>query len=262
MVNLMKINNKRDILQGEISAARSTTRDLSIDLPSLEPSLEEAVQKKSPYQLEDKAVKKNLEDYRVNITDEDEIDVKRIDVLEKHLLGTTPIRIGKILGFLNSEKDTSYRNTKEYSRDTLEGTYEDVYKIIKMLTDIGWHKGSSQGRSSESTSLNKLMDRKGLILAGDISRFSKKNESNREYPASGLISSIQALRVKGWSENEIKNVAINNRLDDVVYEEYNIKPRETSGATEMERIVSREINTAIKAHTVEDVLEERLQWQG
>lgn len=269
MGQLLQIQKDKRILQDNIEVARLSRGDLLTSKPRLEVNLEEALQKKAEHVIIYRGVI-NTEDvdefaeglqktHRVKITDLNESTLKERETLAAHLAGTTPRKIGNIVGFLNSKRDTSYSNTKEYSRDTLEGSYEEIYTIIKMMSDVGWHKGSPQGVSAENTSLNKMMDKKGLRLAGEISRFSEKNIQTKDYPASGLIGSVQALRLKGWNDNEIKNVSLSNRLDEVVYEQYNTKPRQTSGAEEMERVMKKEVD--MSKSTVKHSLSKMFKWE-
>lgn len=238
-------------LAEKINNIKSIEEDLSKDMPNLKPDLNNVKQRYDYDRWKVKDVEKVksmdkeefkahlMEKYRVNITDLDNTTQDERSLLGAYLVDTTLREIGNVVGFLNSEKNVSYSDTKEYSKEPLSGSYQDVLSIVKMTSNVGWHKDGSMAMATENTSLNVIMDKKGLQIAGDIARYSEKNKESRDYPASGLIYSVQALRLKGWDEKQIKNVAIDHRLDKVVYEEYNTKPRNISGASELGRVLNR-----------------------
>lgn len=266
----LQLQKDEEILRDEIEIARYKRADLLTSRSRLKPSLEEALQKKTQHILNYRGVvnfddpekfSEDLEElHRVRVLNIDETTSEEREILAAHLAGTTARKIGNIVGFLNSQKNTSYGLTKEYSKDFLEGSYEEIYTLMKMISDVGWHKTSAQGKASENTSLNKIMDKESIKIAGEISRFSIKNQETEDFPSSGLISSVQALRMRGWSKHEIKNVAAENRLDSVVYIEYGTKPRKTSGAEEIRRVMSKKVNKVSYKDTVQSTLSDVLEW--
>lgn len=203
------------------------------------------------------SVREILAKKRIVITDLDFTAEEQRHSLVCHFRHEASKRTGNIVGFLNSDKNSSYYKTKVFSRDKLEGSFDEIYGYQALLSEVGWHKNSSQGVASEKTTLNKMMDKEGLETAREILRFSEKNQPNILYPQSGIISCVQALRAKGWDSQQIKNAAVDYRLDEVVYSEYGVKPRNTSGAMEMKAIVLRGYPEGTDIH---DVLKDKLGW--
>lgn len=203
------------------------------------------------------SVREILSKKGIIITDLDSTTEEQRHSIVCHLLYETSKRTGNIVGFLNSDKNSSYNKTKVFSRDKLEGSFEEIYGYQALLSDVGWHKDSGQGVASEKTTLNKMMDKEGLETAREILRFSKKNQPNILYPESGIISCVQALRAKGWDSQQIKNAAVDYRLDEIVYSEYGVKPRAVSGAMEMKTIILR---GHPKGTDIQDILKDKLGW--
>ena len=92
--------------------------------------------------------------------------------------------------------------------------------------------------SNEQYLLYKVMDEKSVDLADKIMKNSNVNIESEKYPHSGLIYSIQMLRLEGLSDNEILDVARDTRLADLVYQLYEVEPRRISGATELYEILA------------------------
>ena len=92
--------------------------------------------------------------------------------------------------------------------------------------------------SNEQYLLDKIMDEKAIDLADKIMKISDVNLESEKYPHSGLIYSIQMLRLEGLSDNEILDVAKDTRLADLVYQLYESEPRRISGATELYEILA------------------------
>lgn len=92
--------------------------------------------------------------------------------------------------------------------------------------------------SNEQYLLYKVMDEKSINLADKIMKNSDVNLESEKYPHSGLIYSIQMLRLEGLSDNEILDVATDTRLADLVYQLYETEPRRISGATELYGILA------------------------
>lgn len=223
------------------------------------------VEYKSIYDVElnPEKVKKALREKRINITDFDETTEQEKKALLATSEGITGRKVGNILGFLNSDNNTSYSRTKAYSKDNFEGNFDDVYYKLTILSDVGWHKNSVLAINDENTSLNAIMDKKSVEMASEILRTSEANQESETYPASGLVSSIQALRLRGMSEVEIMEKAKKERLDEVVYREYKVKPRPVSGATEMIRVMLKEANEEsddLPRNIVSKVLGKKLGW--
>ena len=96
--------------------------------------------------------------------------------------------------------------------------------------------------SNEQYLLYKVMDEKSIDLADEIMKNSDVNLESEKYPHSGLIYSIQMLRLEGLSDNEILDVARDTRLADLVYQLYEVKPRRISGANELYEILANVAN--------------------
>lgn len=203
------------------------------------------------------SVREILSKKGIVITDLDSTTEEQRHNIVCYLLYESYKRTGNIVGFLNSDKNSSYQKTKVYYGDKLEGSFEEIHGYQSLLSLVGWHKDSAQGAASEKTTLNQMMDKEGLETAREILRFSEKNQPNILYPQSGIISCVQALRAKGWDSQQIKNAAVDYRLDEVVYSEYGVKPRKVSGATEMKTIILRDHPKGTDIH---DVLKDKLGW--
>ena len=96
--------------------------------------------------------------------------------------------------------------------------------------------------SNEQYLLYKVMDEKSIDLADKIMENSDANLESEEYPHSGLIYSIQMLRLEGLSDNEILDVARDTRLANLVYQLYEVEPRRISGANELYEILANVAN--------------------
>lgn len=203
------------------------------------------------------SVREILSKKGIIITDLDSTTEEQRHSIVCHIHYETYKRTGNIVGFLNSDKNSSYNKTKVYYGDKLEGSFEEIYGYQALLSDVGWHKDSSLGSASEKTTLNKMMDKEGLETAREILRFSEKNQPNILYPQSGIISCVQALRAKGWDSQQIKNASVDYRLDELVYAEYGVKPRNVSGAMEMKTIILR---GHPKGTDIQDILKDKLGW--
>ena len=91
--------------------------------------------------------------------------------------------------------------------------------------------------SNEQYLLYKVMDEKSVDLADKIMENSDVNLESEKHPHSGLIYSIQMLRLEGLSDNEILDVARDTRLAVLVYQLYKVEPRRISGANELYEVL-------------------------
>lgn len=194
------------------------------------------------------------------------IEIENLDRLSEHqkkalISVTDDYSVKKTrnnLGFLTSKENTSYKKNTHYTKENLEGSFDDVYYKLHIMNDVGWHKGSMQARNQENTRMNSVMDKKSVSIAEKILKGSHVNKETEEYPTSGMIASIQGLRHKGMKEKEIIRRAKNERVADILYEEYNVKPRKTSGATEVVRILDNEAKS--KNTSLHEMLKNSLDW--
>lgn len=254
-------------LEEYIDELKSTNEDRTSKLPSVKINYDPEANVKFPeYRISDVkkkdlsvgAVKeKLLKENRIDIVDLDSTTEEQRANILCHTGYENYKRTGNIVGFLNSDKNSSYQRARSYSKENLVGTFDEIYGYQSILANVGWHKDSAQGSASENNALNELMDRESLETAREILRFSDKNQPDLFYPESGLVGSIQALRAKGWTSQQIKNAAVDHRIDQVVYSEYGIKPRNTSGATEMRTVLLRGYP---KLTNVQEVLKDKLGW--
>lgn len=65
------------------------------------------------------------------------------------------------------------------------------------------------------------------------------NQETSEVLLSGLISTIQALRLKGLNDEEIIDLANKDNLCNVMYQMYNEKPRIRTGSQEIRRMLEK-----------------------
>lgn len=269
--NFLPATEPEPTLREKMDEAKNSEVDLSANLPRIELTLNQGFNRLGDWShkiIERDYFNKSDEEYsetllkehNIKLTDLEDTTEEQRRALGAILRHNTSRKTGNIAGFMNSDRNTSYSQTKEYSKATVEGSYAEISTNFKMLSRVGWHKTSAQGANDENTRLNKMMDKESLRIAGEISNFSPENQESRNYPASGLIGSVQALRLRGWNEKQIKNVAVGNKLSDVVYEEYKVKPRDVSGATEMERVMNREVDNSVSGNTLQSTLAERLGW--
>lgn len=253
-------------LEESIADLKSSNKDRTSNLPSININYDpESDVKFSSYVIEEvkkkdfsvNTVKEELARRKIVITDLDSTTEEQRENILCHIYCEGYKRTGNIVGFLKSPKNSSYQRARSYSRDNLEGSFEEIYGYQALVSNVGWHKNSGQGSASENTALNEMMDKESLETAREILRFSEKNKPNILYPESGLIGCIQALRAKGWEPQQIKNAAIDHRLDEIVYSEYGVKPRNTSGAMEMRAIILRGYPKGVN---VQEVLKDKLGW--
>lgn len=205
-----------------------------------------------------------LSEYKVDVIDIKEVSIENLSKLCAALHEMTPRRMGNIVGFLKSEVNTSYNQTKEYSRSNMKGNFKDILLNVFMLNKLCWNiPGSGQTVTSERTAFNKLMDKKSLEIASNIITHSSLNQDSEKYPFTGLVASIQALRFIGWNEVQIQNVSIELNLADVVYVEYETKPRKRNEAKNIRSVMmsrARKIARANKSNHVEAVIANELGW--
>lgn len=194
--------------------------------------------------------------YRIEISDLDNMTREEKLALEGNLEFIKKKKIGNIVGFINSTKNTSYSRAKGYSREELKGSFNEVYPVISLLSNPGKHKSSAQAANTEATNLNVIMDKKSLEIALEIISKSPFNKDSEAAPAPGVIASVQALRLKGWSDTQIKNVSTEFPLHEVVYHEYDVKPRRVAGCTQLIRVFAPKLDRV----EIGDKLKTELGW--
>ena len=168
-------------------------------------------------------------------------------------------KIRNIMSFLTSDKNTSYSKDKSYEKTNAKGSFDDVYYKLKLMNNVGWAKRSDQAANDENSMLNVVMDKKSIDIAEKITKESQVNQESRTYPDSGMIYGIQMLRHRGIDEREIIDRSHNERVADMVYKEYDANPRETSGATQLARLLQQEANAQGKEN-IHELLKESLNW--
>jgi len=172
-------------------------------------------------------------------------------------------KTGNIVGYLSSPYSSSYSKTKNHSKKELKGKFEDIIYILFTLGNVGWERNSSVAVNDESTALNFVMDKKSFELAKEVIQTSSKNKESSDFPISGLISSIQALRYKGLSEDQILYISKQNRLDEIVYNHYQSRKRKTFGSKEVLQIMMKDIQKETGKTTkkeVHEILKQKLNW--
>lgn len=205
-----------------------------------------------------------LKEYNVEVDNIDEISEEDMSKLAVSLYDMTKRRMGNIVGFLNSDKNTSYSKTKEYTRNPLKGTYDYVFTKSLIFNNLCWNiSGSGQTKAAERTAFNKLVDNEAVEIASNIILHSKVNQESKSYPITGLIASIQALRFIGWNSIEIQNVSRELNLADIVYVEYNVKPRASNEARIIRNVMlnkARKLAIASNRDNIENEIAIKMNW--
>lgn len=137
--------------------------------------------------------------------------------------------------FIEDEIKEVLKEEIRRTEEALEGIAERLGTDVETLLE---EECSNEVISNEQYLLDKIMDKKSVDLADKIMKNSDVNLESEKYPHSGLIYSIQMLRLEGLSDNEILDVAKDTRLADLVYQLYEVEPRRISGANELYEILA------------------------
>ena len=213
----------------------------------------------SSMEIDDDKFIANMNKKGIEISDYDELDDDEKKALLFAVRKSTVRKTRAIMSFLTSDKDTSYSKDKSYEQINAKGSFDDVYYKLKLMNDVGWAKGSAQGQNDENSRLNVVMDKKSIDIAEKITKGSQANQEDRTYPDSGMIYGIQMLRHRGIDEREIIDRSHNERVADMVYKEYGVNPRKTSGASELSRILQKDADAQGKEN-IHELLKESLNW--
>lgn len=169
-------------------------------------------------------------------------------------------KIGRIASLLKLNKDISYSEalqTKELNpKEILTGNFDEIYPILRVTTNVGWHKSSQIAKNDEAATFHRWVDATAINIAKDVILTSENSESE-SHPTSGLILAIQGLRIKGYTPQQIKGLAETQSIVDEVYMVYNgkiSKPR--SGV-----YGAREIETMLKRHMLLEARGGLLGWE-
>lgn len=212
----------------------------------------------SSMKIDDDKFIENMNKKGIEISDYDELNEDEKKALLFAVRKSTVRKTRAIMSFLTSDKDTSYSKDKSYEQINAKGSFDDVYYKLKLMNEVGWTKGSLQGQNDENSRLNVVMDKKSIDIAEKITKGSQANQENKTYPDSGMIYGIQMLRHRGIDERDIIDRAHNERVADMVYEEYGVKPKKTSGASEFSRILQKEANA--QGIAIHEMLKHSLNW--
>lgn len=213
----------------------------------------------SSMEIDDDKLIANMNKKGIEISDYDELNDDEKKALLFAVRKSTIRKTRAIMSFLTSDKNTSYSKDKSYEQINAKGSFDDVYYKLKLMNEVGWAKGSGQGQTFENSRLNVVMDKKSIAIAEKITKGSQANQENRTYPDSGMIYGIQMLRHRGVDEREIINRSRNERVADMVYKEYGVNPRKTSGASELSRILQKDADAQGKEN-IHELLKESLNW--
>ena len=213
----------------------------------------------SSMKIDDDKFIENMSKKGIEISDYDELDDDEKKALLFAVKKSSVRKTRAIMSFLTSDKDTSYSKDKSYKQISAKGSFDDVYYKLKLMNEVGWTKGSVQGQNDENSRLNVVMDKKSIDIAEKITKGSQANQENKTYPDSGMIYGIQMLRHRGIDEREIIDRAHNERVADMVYKEYGVKPKKTSGASEFSRILQKDADAQGKEN-IHELLKESLNW--
>lgn len=212
----------------------------------------------SSMKIDDDKFIENMSKKGIEISDYDELDDDEKKALLFTVRKSTIRKTRAIMSFLTSDKDTSYSKDKSHEHISAKGSFDDVYYKLKLMNEVGWTKGSGQGQTFESSRLNVVMDKKSIEIAEKITKGSQANQESIDYPDSGMIYGIQMLRHRGMDEIDIIDRAHNERVADMVYEEYGVKPKKTSGASEFSRILQKEADS--QGVDIHEMLKHSLNW--
>ena len=194
----------------------------------------------------------------IEISDYDELNEHEKKALLFTVKDRSIRRTRSIMSFLTSDKDTSYKKDKSYEQIDAKGSFDELYYKFKLMNQAGWTRGSGHSRADENSKLNVVMDKKSIEIAKKITKVSQANQESRAYPDSGMIYGIQMLRHRGIDEREIIDRSHNERVADMVYKEYDVKPRKTSGATEFAKILQKDADA--QGEDIHELLKRSLNW--
>lgn len=212
----------------------------------------------SSMEIDDDKFIANMNEKGIEISDYDELNEDEKKALLATVRDRSIRRTRNIMSFLTSDKNTSYKKDKTYEQINAKGSFDDLYYKFKLMNEVGWTRGTGHSRADENSKLNAVMDKKSIEIAEKITKGSQANQESRAYPDAGMIYGIQMLRHRGIDEKEIIDRSHNERVADMVYKEYGVKPRKTSGAVEFSQILQKDADAQGK--DIHEMLKESLNW--